>query len=252
LKEWKMNNQENIKETFGQLTAKDKHGNPVIIEWQKTTLFAPEFAMAMQEVWPLAREAYTPVEMHFLQTFPQVVGTEDYLKPFEPLFKNGLNAVNWIKAEEIMQTLLKSHFIFDAATYNPEIIEFYAKDTCYVVTVKDQNTGNLLGFITFMARENYAKGDIKVMSFAVGQAHQNRGLGKLLMSSILTIAPKIQRIFLCTRVTNETALKAYQSWGFIEDIHPVMDHAFNLKHWTFLEYKLNGNTILQKTTERLK
>src|SRR3990172_10346394 len=92
----------------GVYNEKDKNGTAVRLEWQKTTLFAPEFAAAMKEAWPLAREAYTPVEMQFLRTYPEVVGTEDYFKPFEPLFKNWLDAVDWAKAEETMQALLQT------------------------------------------------------------------------------------------------------------------------------------------------
>jgi ribosomal protein S18 acetylase RimI-like enzyme len=242
----------NQEQTKGRFTATDKLGSPIIIEWHKTRLVAPEFAMAMKEAWDVARDAYMPVEMEFLRVFPQVVGKEDYFKPFEPLFKNGINAVDWVKAEEIMQNILKSHFIFDISSWGPEVTAMFAHDICYVVTAKEQQTHKLLGFITFMLRPNYAKGDTKVMSFAVDKKHQNCGLGKLLMSSILKIKPDITRIFLCTRVTNDTALKAYRSWGFVTDEHPVLDHAFNLEHWTFLEYKLNARDVLQKTAANLK
>lgn len=239
-----MNDHKESIRTAGQFTVQDKAGAPIILEWQQTTLFAPEFAAVMKEIWPLARAAYTPVEMQFLHKFPQVVGSEPYFKAFEPLFKNGLKAVDWAKAEETMQTLLKSHFIFDASTWGPEVIAEYSKDVCYVVTARDQQTKALLGFITFMIRPSYAQGDIKVMSFAVDVHHQNRGLGKLLMSSILKIDTTIKRIFLCTRVTNDTALKAYRAWGFVADEHPILDHAFNLEHWTFLEYRLDKNDSL--------
>lgn len=247
-----VNDQKELMKTAGQFIAYDKQGVLVTIEWQKTTFFAPEFATVMKEVWPIAREAYIPVEMQFLRAYPKVVGAEDYFKPFEPLFKDGLNAIDWVKAEETMQALLKSHFIFDASTFGDEIRAMFAKDVCYVVTVKDQQTNGLRGFITFMVRSNYAQGDIKVMSFAVDLGQQNRGLGKLLMSSILKIIPDIKRIFLCTRVTNDTALKAYRSWGFVKDENPVMDHAFNLDHWEFLEYKLNTSNTLQKTAAGLQ
>jgi len=245
-----MNNQKETNQT-GSFTTYDKQGKSIRLAWQKTTLFSPEFTIAMKAVWPIAREAYTPVEVQFLQAYPEVVGTEDYFKPFEPLFNDGLNAVNWSKVEEVMQTLLKSHFIFDTSTLGTDIIAQYAKDTCYIVTVKDQPTNTLLGFITFMMRANYAPGDIKVMSFAVDQSQQGRGLGKLLMNSILTIDTKINRIFLCTRVTNETALTAYRAWGFTTDEHPILDHAFNLNHWTFLEYKTEKSDGLQKVAATL-
>jgi GNAT superfamily N-acetyltransferase len=232
--------------TKGQLSAHDKQGNPVILEWQKTTLFAPEFAAAMKEVWECGRDAYLPVEMKFLRAYPQVVGTEEYYKPFEPFFKNGLHAVEWDKVEEVMQEILKSHFIYDTSTWGPEVLEMFGKDTCYVVTVKNQKTNTLLGFITFLERQNYKAGDSKIMSFAVAPEYQNYGLGKLLISSIFKIKKDINRIFACTRVTNKTVRLGYSLCGFTKDEHPVLDHAFNLEHWVFVEYKTDHVNTLQE------
>ena len=89
------------------------------------------------------------------------------------------------------------------------------------------------------------------MSFAVAKEHQKHGIGKLLMSSIFKIEPSIKRIFLCTRVTNKTAVKGYSSWGFVNDEKPVLDHAFNLDHWTFMEYKTEHMNILQQVATTL-
>jgi GNAT superfamily N-acetyltransferase len=90
------------------------------------------------------------------------------------------------------------------------------------------------------------------MSFAVDPEYQNRGLGKLLTSLIFKINTNIKRIFLCTRVTNNIALNAYKNWGFTLDSNPILDHTFNLEHWTFLEYKIDKTNILQKIAEGLK
>jgi GNAT superfamily N-acetyltransferase len=235
--------------TSGQFTAHDKLGSPVIIEWQKTKLVAPEFAAATKSVWELTRKAFVPVEMQFLRAHPEVVGTEDYFKPFEPLFKNGPQAVDWNKVEETMEALLKSYQIFDASTLSAEIIAMYAQDIYYFVTVKDQQTNGLLGYITFIVQSNVVKG---AMSIAVDPACRNRGLGKLIMSSILKIRPDIERFFLSTRVTNDTARKAYLSWGFTKDENPVVDPALNPKHWIFFKYEFNKSDILQKTAAGLK
>lgn len=236
----------------GKFLTNDKQSSEVLLEWCKTTLFAPEFAGLMKEAWELARIAYTPVEMQFLHKFPQVVGSEPYFTQFEPLFKNGIQEVDWHKAEEIMQSLLKSHFIIDASLIPDAVKEPFAKDVIYVVVVREPATKKMLGFITFMERVSYAPGEVKVMSFAVDPMHQHRGLGKLLMSSIITIKPTIKRISLCTRVTNEVALRAYSAWGFLTDEHPIMDHPFNLAHWVFLDYRLDKNKTLQIAAAKLK
>ncbi len=245
-----MSNQIESKKS-GQLLAKDKQGDSITLEWHKTNIVSPDFAVAMKDAWAFARDAYTPVEMQFLKAFPEVVGKEPYFKSFEPLFQNGLTNVDWKAAEEIMQLILQGHFVFDPAKFPEQMKKMYENDQAFFVVAKDTKTGKGLGFITFMIRANYAAGDVKVMSFAVDVAHQKRGLGKLLMSSIFKIAIDIKRIFLCTRVTNDTALKAYGSWGFATDEKPVLDHAFNLDHWTFMEYKTEQSDVLQKIAASL-
>lgn len=235
----------------GQFLAKDKLGTPVVVQWTKTTIMSPDFANAMKEMWPLARGAYTPVEMDFLKAFPEVVGTEPYFKPFEPLFQNGVANVDWLAAQTAMESILEGHFVFDPTQLSEQVVAMFANDSCFLVTVNDQETGTPLGFITFLARANYTAGEVKVMSFAVQTTHQKRGLGKLLMSSIFKIAPKTKRIFLATRVTNNVALHAYSSWGFVTDKKPILDHAFNLKHWSFMDYKAEQCDVLQNIAQEL-
>jgi dienelactone hydrolase/RimJ/RimL family protein N-acetyltransferase len=242
----KMNEKKETITTAGKFMAHDKQGVPVMLEWQKTTFFAPEFAALMKEVWPIARDAYTPVELDFLRAFPQVVGVEDYFKPFEPLFKDGIAAVDWLAVERVMQDLLKTHFIFDTSTWSAEVMAMFAKDVFYVVTVKDQCTNELLGFRTLMQRANYPHGTIKGISLAIDPKHQRRGLATLLMGSIFRIIPDIKRTFMCTRVTNEKMQHACKGWGFTLDEHPILDHAFNKEHWIFLEYKADQVDTLQK------
>ncbi len=232
--------------------ASDKMGSVISITWQETSLFAEPFAEAMKSCWPIARPAYVPVEMQFLKTFPEVVGTEPYFKAFEPLLADGVEHVDWAATETVMAGMLEKHFVFDPATFSPAMIETYGKDKVFYVAAHDQLTGQLVGFITFLARSNYPQGIIKVMTFAVAPEAQNRGVGKLLMSSIFNIIPNIKTLFLCTRVTNETALSAYQNWGFVPEAQPIMDHQFNLAHWSFLSYHPATTNTLQSVAAQLK
>lgn len=244
-------NQHPKSKTSGSFLAHDTFAQPLILEWHQTSLMAPEFSSAMKSAWEIACPAYHSVEMLFLKAFPDVVVNEPYFKPFEQLFKNGLQNVDWFQAEQIMKNILMSHFIFDASTLSEEIKQKFAQDRCIVVSIKNKESNKNLGFITFLRRSTYEKGDIKVMSFAVDPAVQNRGLGKLLMSSILKIMTDVKRIFLCTRVTNDRALRAYQSWGFVKDLNPILDHGFNMNHWAFLEYKTTSSSTLQNTSNYL-
>jgi GNAT superfamily N-acetyltransferase len=253
-------NNELIKESFthmnqaqtNQFETTDKNGNSIILEWQKNSFTDPAFAQAMKQVWEVARPAYVPVEMQFLKAFPDVVGKEPYFKTFEPLFSNGIEQVDWTAAESIMAEILKGHFIFDPALFSEAMITAYGKDTCFMVTAKDKASETLLGFATFMTRATYPTHTVKVMALGIEPKHQKRGLGKILMSSIFNILPATTKLFLCTRVTNDTALNAYKKWGFVPDANPIMDHAFKAEHWTFLSYCPAETDILQKTAATLK
>lgn len=236
----------------GLFQTKDKYGKPIILEWNKIGMLTQEFSALMENIWDIACAAYTPVEMKFLKAFPQVVEKEAYFKPFEHFFEQGLKAVDWSLVEIKMQETLKSHFVFDVAKLPEQVIKTYARDICIFIQAKDMQTNAILGFITFMIRPNYPIGNVKVITFAVSPSAQNRGLGKLLMSSIFNIVTGIKRIFLCTRVTNEQALSAYRSWGFTNDINPIMDHPFNMEHWTFMECNAEQSDILQKVARTLK
>ncbi|MFH1254521.1 MAG: GNAT family N-acetyltransferase, partial [bacterium] len=129
----------------------------------------------------------------------------------------------------------------------------------FFISVKNEKTGGLLGFVSFLIIPEYAVGDVKCIALAVKPEEQNRGLGKLLMSSIYKIIPDLKRIFLCTRTTNIIAQKAYYNWGFVKylvdvDINPVFeehDYTFNLNHWIFMEYKTDQAMYLQKTAATL-
>jgi GNAT superfamily N-acetyltransferase len=236
----------------GSLSTQDKHNALVILDWQITNLLHPDFADAMKISWEVARDAYTVVEMDFLKAFPDVVGKEPYFKQFEPIFANGIENVDWKAAQDIMQSILHGHFIFDASQFNDQIKALFAQDICVFVSIKDTKTKAQLGFITFLVRPGYQHGDIKVMGFAVEKSQQNRGLGKLLIGSIFAIIPGITRIFLATRVTNENALRVYRNWGFTPDAKPILDHAFNLEHWSFLEYKTDQSNTLQKIASAME
>ena len=244
----KMNNHMEQKKV-GSCVAQDKLGVSVVLEWHQTNIVSARFADLMKQVWCFARGAYVPVEMDFLKAFPEVVGVDQYFKVFEPLFAQGVANVDWQLAEDKMTTNLQEHFVFDPLQFPQQMVEMYSKDICYAAVIKEQSTGKVLGFISFLKRAQYAPGDIKVMILAVDVAHQKRGLGKLLMSSIFAIDPEVKRIFLCTRVTNINALSAYHSWGFVRDENPVLDYAFNLNHWTFMEYKVEQHDSLQKIAE---
>ena len=252
-------NEKMAKKPSGVFQAKDKSGKQVILEWIKTDMASLEYEKAMKSVWDIACPTYTKVEVDFLRVHPEVVGKEDYFKPFEPLFKDGIQKVSWPLVEEKMQEILKRAFVFDVSAFDEELKKKFSSAAHIFVTVKNQGSNEMLGFISFLVISEYADGDVKCIAFAVKPEEQNRGLGKLLMSSILNIISDLNRIFLCTRTTNIVAQKAYYNWGFIKygtnngvsQVFEEHDYTFDLNHWIFMEYKVSQADKLQKTSATL-
>lgn len=242
----------NSAETGKRVTA-DKQGLPIDIAWQRTSLQSPDFTGITKSVSDIAVQAYTIVETNFLREYPQAVLEDEHLKSFEPLFADGVENVDWSLVEDQQRTKLKSIFEMDLTSLAPEVIASFPKDIYFFVMAYDAATSNLLGFIQCAVAPYYATGDVKVITIAIAPEEQNRGLGKLLMSSIFEIIPNVQRIFLSTRPTNQVAICAYQAWGFTPDAHPVQDPFWKavIGHWIYFEYQLNKIDILQKTADLL-
>lgn len=233
----------------GKFEARDKYGVPVLIEWRTTGVTKPEYGTIMRSVADLAVAAYLPVEMEFLKQHTDLVATDDYFKQFAPFFTYGAETVDWKAIEGKMAEVLRSMYVSELPD---ELKKLFANDTYYVITVKDAVTQQLLGFTLYLIAPYHPKGAIWCGHLAVAPDAQNRGLGKLLVGSILKIVPSVNRIMLATRVTNETAFRAYTSWGFVEDKNPIENPHFQLKkeHWRFLEYRTDRSEILQKSIER--
>ena len=232
----------------GLFKAVDKQGVPVTIEWYRDGMFAQATIDTMAKMWECARQAYVPIELDFLKAFPEVVGAEPYYKPFELLFAQGTDNVDWQEASTVMEGMLKKHFVIDLSKIPASIVTHYQHDQSIIVTIKDANSQQQLGFMTFMIRAEYPVGHVKAIAAAVLPSAQGRGLGKLMMSALFNIVPHVELIFLSTRVTNTSALRAYEAWGFVRSDTPIQDpqHMFNPKHWVFMHYDATSHDILQK------
>jgi|LakMenEpi03Aug12_release.lakeMendotaPanAssembly.Ray.scaffolds.fasta_scaffold476480_2 hypothetical protein len=129
--------------------ATDKRGAPINITWQETTFFAPTFATLMKQSWPMAQQAYLPIEMNFLRAFPEVVQTEPYFNAFKPLFAQGVQEVDWTTAEKEMTSLLEKHFVFDPAAFSNAMIEQYEKDSVFMWQHETKKPTNYLVLLHF-------------------------------------------------------------------------------------------------------
>ena len=239
----------NQTETSGRLLAKDKSDVPVVLEWIKTDIKSPDYAAGMKGIAEIASQAFAKVELQFLREHPEAVVQDEYLKQYIPFFEKGVESVDWQAVEHKVQSNLRQMHEMDLSGYGPDVLKPYINDVYFFVVIKNQVTATPLGYATFSIAPEYTHGDIKVTGIGIAPLAQNRGLGKLLMSSIFAIVPQIKRIFLSTRITNENALRAYHSWGFMPDLSPTQEPNMKIirEHWNYMEYKTDNSDILQKT-----
>jgi len=204
----------------------------------------------MASVADLAVQAYLPVEMQFFKTHTELVSTDDYFKQFEPFFKNGFEKVDWILVEQKMASLLRSLYV---AEISEDVKKLAAHNINFFITIKDVKTKKILGYTVYYIMPYHPQGAVWCGDLGVAPEAQKRGLGKLLIASIFKIIPEINRIMLCTRITNETAFNAYKAWGFTEDQNPIENPSFKLNkaHWRYMEYKPEQSNILQKVATSL-
>jgi ribosomal-protein-alanine acetyltransferase len=95
--------------------------------------------------------------------------------------------------------------------YSIELLKFlcaYCRDNSYVYTVGDRVVGYIITCI---------EGDAAhVISIATDPEYRGRGIGKLLLCTALRLLAegRVREVFLEVRVSNEVALKLYESAGF--------------------------------------
>ena len=228
-----MNNQSanwitSIKEALpaksGSFTTHDANGNPVIIEWEKIEGQSPRLTEKIKEVADILAYAYSKQEIEFARVHPEAVPNEYFLKAIAPLFSEGVENVDWQKAEEqLMQIFTHMFSTADFAQYaSPSDISLF-------VVAKDAKSNQILGLNQFLITPEFPYGTVKSAYFGIAQEAQARGVEKLLMSIVFKLIPDTKRIFMHTRTTNQNMIALYQSWGFTE-------FPGTLAHWIDLEY----------------
>jgi ribosomal protein S18 acetylase RimI-like enzyme len=108
----------------------------------------------------------------------------------------------------------------------------------FFIVAQDKETKSPLGAIYCLMSKTDPEKIVRVPVFGVSPEAQSRGIGKLLMSSILKYIPSAKKIALSTRITNERAIKAYHAWGFV----PAPN---TMEHWANLEYIVEQANGLQ-------
>lgn len=226
---------------------KDELNRSILIEWKASDILSPDLAEFKQSIANIAAKTLAPTEVLFLKAFPKALSHEMFLKPCIPLFANGLEKVNWVLVEETIESSIKQFYLADLSKFGMEMIKPLLNDVYLFSTIKDKETHTILGFMICSITPALPNGDVKLINLVVVDEEQNKGLEKLLLSSIFTIIPQIKRIFCFARPTNTSALTLYQNLGFTKDLYSPEDpnHKVDMNYLIRLQYKTDESDILQ-------
>lgn len=229
------------KKSSGMYQAHDNLGTSITVEWYLTHLMTPEYVALSAQVSDLAIDLLANVELQFVRSFPESVDTDPiFFEALEPLFSHGVQAVDWHVVEQKIRDQIKGYFIYDFEITD-ELVQFYSDRFACFVMAKDSRTNELLGYITYEAQPDCSYGMLRLTGIAVKPSMQKRGLGKLLLHSIVTIIPNVKDIYVATRVTNAAALAAYSAWGFVRiDPAPGCEFMYDPRYWVFMRYDIGA------------
>lgn len=232
-----------IKQTMytnkGTFQANDNLGNPITLQWELIDPTSPRLNQAIAENSEILVQMYTTMELQFAKKYPETVSSEMFLKPIAPMFEGGINNVDWNAAEAQLSSNLRQFFTTtDFAKYGS------SNDVQIFVTAYDAQSNKQLGFIQFLVMPSFDCGTVKTAFFGIHESAHDRGVEQLLLSSIFQLIPETSRIFLHTRITNESAVNLYSSIGFTKFEGP-------LPFWIDMEYVTNRSNVLQGKAKSL-
>ena len=248
ISEWyKEVTQKTADQKASRFLVQDKTGNPVVFAWEKIAASDPTFTPKVASLTDIFIAAHTRPSVELLKQHPEAVTRIKVMRPFEPLFKQGIEKVDWAIVEEHMKIGMKQFWQNDHNSYNQQAI-------CWFVIAHDQKKETPLGFVEFLLTPADPYGSIQVKTLMIYPEAQHRGLGKLLISSIFKLIPFVQRIFLTTLCTNNQAQRAYNSYGFKEytdSSKPINPEGFD-QYDIHFEYLTDQSATLQKMSAQLK
>ncbi|MBI5345648.1 MAG: GNAT family N-acetyltransferase [Chlamydiae bacterium] len=237
----------------GTFEAKDSQGQSIILEWTQTDIQSSDLAAFKKSICDLASQVLAASEVQFLRIHPEAVSQEMFLQPCTPLFEQGVQSVNWQKVEEQIKSTVKQFYLTDLSAFGDEVIKPLLNDIYFYVVLKNRVSNEILGFLMFAITPALEFGNIKIIHLALMPSEQDRGLEKLLMSSIFKIVQEVKRLFIYVRPTNEWDINMYNAWGFHQDLNPIQDpnHKVNMDCLIIMEYKTELSKSLQETAKAL-
>jgi ribosomal protein S18 acetylase RimI-like enzyme len=102
--------------------------------------------------------------------------------------------------------------------FRDEIVKLNARDGgIYLVAEQD---GKIVGHALLKSRELAATSHVVGLTIAVHEGHQGKGVGRALMNELVAWSksnPRVEKIELHVRSSNERAIALYRSFDFVEE-----------------------------------
>jgi len=216
------------KEASGSYIERGSEGQTFVVEWSRLPALSDAFYEKMQQLAGLGIATFREIEIDFLKAYPNAVEEDKSLAVFSGLQDR--------KLEEAIDTKLSKIFCTHPRDLSSEWQSAMKDVHYYVVTVREQKSGKIQGFITFMGGGFVHKNEFKITILAVDRNARRTGIASLLINSLRKIGVNYKKLFASTRPSNTVAIKAYQKWGFCEDKEATKNSPahFVLGHWMHL------------------
>ncbi|KAF3361787.1 hypothetical protein PHSC3_001677 [Chlamydiales bacterium STE3] len=195
--------------TTGFYVEQGEENQKFIIEWTRLPALSEEFADKMISIASIGIDSFKQVEIDFLSAYPQAMEEDKTLSVFSEL--------KGCDVETAMSAKLSKIFHLRPKDLSDELRVFMTEVYYYFVTIKEENSETVQGFITFMAGGALPEYEYKITILAVDKNVRRRGLASFLIKSLDKIGVEYKKISVSTRPTNAGAIKAYEKWGFVED-----------------------------------
>lgn len=219
----------NMKEESSGSYAEVEHtGQKFIVEWNKLPALSEAFHDKMRFFADLGIATFREIEIEFLKAYPRAVEEDKSLATFSKLQDCEL--------EKAMNAKLEKIFCTHPKDLNAEWRSAMKDVYYYVVTVKEEKSKKVQGFITFMGGGFIPKNEFKITVIAVDKSIRRKGIATLLVNSLKKIGVNYNKVFASTRPSNTVAISAYQKWGFHQDMEVTKNSPphFVPGHWIHL------------------
>jgi len=203
-------------------------GQTFIVEWKRLPALSDAFHEKMRQLAELGITTFREIEIDFLKAYPSAVEEDKSLALFSGLKDHEL--------EKAMNAKLEKIFCTHPKELSPEWQSAMKDVYYYLVTIREEKSENIQGFVTFMGGGFIPKNEFKITILAIDRNARRKGMASLLVNSLKKIGVNHKKIFASTRPSNSLALCAYQKWGFCEDREAVKSAPshFVPGHWMHL------------------